>query len=662
LGLTASVLAWEDWRIMPTRPSTGRAHRTNDCGIPSGTEIGFRSALDKLPAAAYTCDATGLITYFNDHAVSLWGRSPKLNDPVDRFCGSFKLFAADGSPVRHDQCWMALTLMHGREYNRQEIIVERPNGERATVLAHASPIFDDEGKLLGAVNVLVDISDHKNGEQAQALLSAIVRSSDDAIISKTLEGRILSWNLAAERLFGYTEAEAVGNSILLIIPPERQDEEREILTRLRRGERIEHFETVRQAKDGRRIDISLTISPLRDRTGKIVGASKIARDITLQKSIQEALARANQRKDEFLATLAHELRNPLAPISNSLHLLRLTEHGGPAAQRILAIMEQQVRHLGRLVDDLLDISRITSGKIELRKEPVELAALVADAVETSRPHIVAAGQQLALRLPAEPVTIDADPLRIGQVISNLLNNAAKYTPSGGQIWLTAWQQKGEAVVSVRDSGIGIPPEMLGRVFDLFAQVDRTHRRAQGGLGIGLTLAKSLVQMHGGRIEARSDGLGKGSEFVVTLPVSHTAPVTSVRPLRPPPKPQQLPKRSILVVDDMRDAGYVLGKLLENLGQQVQTVHDARSALEYARRERPDIVISDIGMPDMDGYELARALRAEPLLKDTVLVALTGYGQETDRRRAEEAGFDRHLVKPADIEALHDLLASLPTLV
>jgi PAS domain S-box-containing protein len=644
---------------MADRPSNGRGDRERTTKSSGGGEGQFRHLLDVLPAAAYTCDTTGLITYYNHHAVALWGRAPKLNDSIDRFCGSFKLFAADGSPVRHDQCWMALALQSGQEYNGQEIVIERPNGERVTVLAHASPMFDESGNLVGAVNILVDISDQIRGEQAQTLLSAIVKSSDDAIISKSLDGRILSWNLAAERLFGYTEAEAVGQLITLIIPPERQGEEREILARLRRGERIDHFETVRQAKDGRLIDISLTISPLRDRTGRIIGASKIARDITVQKQTQVALHHASQRKDEFLATLAHELRNPLAPISNSLHLLRLSNDVGPTAQRIHEIMEQQVTHLVRLVDDLLDISRINSGKIELRKESVELAALVSGAIETSRPHIEAAGLQLALRLPPGPITLEADPIRIGQVIANLLNNAAKYTPPGGQIWLTAWQQDREAIVSIRDSGIGIPTEMLGRVFDLFAQVDGTIQRSQGGLGIGLTLAKSLVQMHGGRIEARSEGLGKGSEFVVALPVAVSAPPVT-EPAATPTTPRALlAKRHILVVDDMRDAGYVLGKLLEGLGQQVHTAHDAQSALDYARRERPEVVISDIGMPDIDGYELARRLREEPLLEDLVLVALSGYGQETDRQQGEDAGFDRYLVKPASIDALYDLLASLP---
>jgi PAS domain S-box-containing protein len=256
---------------------------------PPTRELHFRRLLEKLPAAAYTCDPEGLITYFNEYAVRLWGRAPKLNDPVDRYCGSFKLFSTDGSPLTHDQSWMALAIQGGKEYN-QEILIERPDGQRLTAMAHASPVIDESGRLLGGVNILVDITDRKRADESQALLAAIVESSDDAIISKTLEGRILSWNAGAERLFGYTAPEAIGQPISLIIPPEMLDEEGMILERLRGGERVEHFETVRMSKEGRRLDISLTISPVRDSAGRVVAASKVARDITARKQLEAALA------------------------------------------------------------------------------------------------------------------------------------------------------------------------------------------------------------------------------------------------------------------------------------------------------------------------------------------------------------------------------------
>ena len=632
----------------------------------SNSQSQLHRFLDKLPAAAYMCDAAGLITYFNQHAIQLWGRTPKLNAAEDRFCGSFRLFAPDGTPIEHGQCWMALALKSGQEYHGQEIVIERPDGSRVTVLAHASPFRDDANQIAGAMNVLIDISERKAAEESQARLAAIVESSDDAIIGKSLEGRILSWNAGAERIFGHTAAEAIGRSITLIIPAERWEEERSILAHLGRGERVEHFETVRLTKDGRRIDVSLTSSPVRDGSGRIVGASKVARDITARKQSEEEMARlyaqlqeADHRKDEFLATLAHELRNPLAPISNSLQLLRLSDDLSPAVERVRAIMESQANHLVRLVDDLLDASRITRGKIVLRKERVELAAIVTSAVETSRPLIEAAGHQLAITLPVEPLTLEADPVRLTQVLVNLLNNAAKYTEKGGQIWLAARCRGDETVISVRDTGVGIPADMLPRVFDMFSQVDRTLSRAQGGLGIGLALARRFVEMHEGRIEAHSHGPGKGSEFVLYLPLPKDPAQAAIGAIAPPGDRVSLPARRILVVDDAPAAGYILGTLLEKIGQKVRTLNDPLSAWKAARAERPDVVFSDIGMPGMDGYELAQRLRNEPSLAGIVLVALTGYGQDNDRRRAKDAGFDHHLVKPVSFEALWDLLASLP---
>lgn len=381
-------------------------------------------------------------------------------------------------------------------------------------------------------------------------------------------------------------------------------------------------------------------------------------DVTNRKRAEEALKEADRRKDEFLATLAHELRNPLGPIRNSLHLLRLSGDLSPSLDPVREIMERQVDQMVRLIDDLLDVSRISSGKIELRKEAVELATIVSTAVETVQPVIDAAGHQLALSLPAEPMMLNADPVRLAQIIGNLLNNAAKYTKPGGQIWLTARNEGNEAVISIRDTGLGIPADMLIRVFDIFAQVDHTLTRAQGGLGIGLTLTKRFVEMHGGRIEAHSDGADQGSEFIVYLPMTrHSQRLPAPTP---PLRSSQTSysRRRILIVDDTRAAGYVLGRLLETMGQQVRTVIDAATAIESVRSERPDLVISDIGMPNIDGYELAQRLRNEPGLEGLLLVALTGYGQDSDKQRAKEAGFDYHLVKPVSLEALHGLLASL----
>jgi CheY-like chemotaxis protein/two-component sensor histidine kinase len=338
----------------------------------------------------------------------------------------------------------------------------------------------------------------------------------------------------------------------------------------------------------------------------------------------------------------------------------MSDGADPTGERVYEIMERQVGHLVRLVDDLLDASRITHGKIELQKRMAELAVIVESAVEASRPFIDAARHQLAISLPQDPVSLEADPVRLSQVITNLLTNAAKYMDNGGQIWLTVRREGCEAVVSVRDTGIGIPPDMLPRVFDMFAQVDKTSGRAQGGLGIGLSLARRLVEMHGGRIEAFSEGPGQGSEFIVRLPVRPLAAHSVAAQWGATPTDRtSLPARRILVVDDTRAAVYTLGKLLEKMGQHVRAVESAEAALEAARQERPDVVISDIAMPNMSGYELARRIREEPELEDVILIALTGFGQESDRQQAKEAGFDFHLIKPVGIEALRDLLASLP---
>lgn len=381
------------------------------------------------------------------------------------------------------------------------------------------------------------------------------------------------------------------------------------------------------------------------------------RDYLAERLRSEAqLREADQRKDEFLAILAHELRNPLAPIRNSLHILKLTAGEDSTAGRLHEMMERQVNHMVRLVDDLMEVSRITRGKIELRTERVEVASVVQNAVETSRPLIEGANHDLTVELPSEPLTVDADPVRLAQVFANLLNNAAKYTDTSGKIWLTLVREGDQAIVSVRDNGTGIPPEMLPRVFELFTQVDPKAGRAQSGLGIGLTLVKRLAEMHGATVEARSEGLGKGSEFIVRLPLANGVPATGTHRHGPLGSLRKL--RRILVVDDNRDAAISLGMLLKLLGAEVQIEHSGAAALEAVKTYRPAVVLLDISMPDMDGYEVARRIRKQPELRHLTLIALSGRGQREDRRLSELAGFDSHLVKPADIGALETLLVSL----
>jgi signal transduction histidine kinase len=365
----------------------------------------------------------------------------------------------------------------------------------------------------------------------------------------------------------------------------------------------------------------------------------------------EVLRALDQRKDEFLATLGHELRNPLAPLLTGLQLLRLSGDDRQTVERVRATMDRQVAHLIRLVDDLLEISRITRGIIDIRRGPIDLGTLLRTALDTTRGTIEAAGHELSVSIPSEPIAIEGDSVRLTQVFANLLTNAAKYTNRGGRIEVSARRVGEQAVVRVRDNGIGIQPKHLDSVFEMFMQVDRSSRHSQGGLGIGLTLARSLVAMHGGQINAHSAGPGKGSEFVVTLPALARSEVTQ----QAEPAPARLPARRVLVVDDNRDAADTLSTLLRTLGVTVDVAYSGRAALDAVGTFAPDTVLLDIGMPDMDGYETSRRIRAR-YPNELQLVALTGWGQDEDLRQSRAAGFDHHLVKPPDIERLREILA------
>ena len=716
-------------------------------------------------------------------------------------------------------------LLNKEEIRSREARLRCKDGSVKHVMINSSGLWEGD-RFLHTRCFTHDITDRKRVEEAQARLAAIVESSQDAIISKTLDAIITSWNQAAERLFGYTAAEAVGRPVTLIIPPERLDEEPAILERLRRGERVEHFETVRVAKDGRRLDISLTISPIRDLAGDIIGASKIARDITDQKRaeatsqeqsrllrevaaagltihsagsldsvlrvvVEEArrvlsahravaslvgddggpltsavatsrtydrwreyvmpplvanacaevcrtnrplrltrgelesqpisaraddsppprvwlaaplvgrggknlglihvcdkddgdfseneqavlvqlahiasvaienarlygeLLAQDRRKDEFLALLAHELRNPLAPLRNGLQVLRLAGIGDGVAVQARAMMERQLSHMIRLIDDLLDVSRISRNKIELRRSRVLLSDVFSSSVETVRPAIEEAGHVLTVSLPPEAVYLDADLTRLAQVFGNLLSNSAKYTPRGGNIWLTAERQGGEVVVSVRDNGIGIPGESLGSIFDMFSQVDRSIERSSGGLGIGLALVRGLVEMHAGSVTAESPGLGKGSRFTVRLPVleheAGSAPVV----LGKDESHAAGPRRRILVVDDNPDAAASLAMMLKLTGNEVRTARDGMEAVEVAEAFRPQAILMDVGMPRLNGYGATRLIREQPWGQSVIIIALTGWGQQADKLQAEEAGCNGHLVKPVGLPDLEKVLA------
>ena len=501
--------------------------------------------------------------------------------------------------------------------------------------------------------------------EGHSVLHAITEGTTDAVFVKDLEGRYLMINPAGARYLGRTVEEVLGKDDRDLFSNESAFE---IMAR-DRAIMIEG-NTATYEEAGTAAGVSRTYlstkGPYRDEEGTIIGLIGISRDITgrkqadeerrdlleREKELRAAAVEANRRKDEFLSLLGHELRNPLAPIRNGLEILQ-QDTSEQTVKTVLELMGRQVHHLTRLVDDLLDVSRITRGRIELRPEPADLRTILERAVQASRPLLDSHGHSMSLRLPEEPLPILADLTRLDQVFVNLLNNAAKYTDPGGRIELDAETDGREAVVRVRDNGRGIAPDLLPRIFDLFTQADRTLARSQGGLGVGLTLVRRLVEMHRGSVEASSPGEGAGSEFVVRLPLAEVEPRSEGDRPREEPAPQRL---RMLVVEDHADSARSLALLLELLGHEVEVVADGRDALEAVDRFRPAVVLLDIGLPGMDGYEVARRLRARG--SKALLVSLTGYGRDADKLRSRDAGFDHHLVKPVEPETLKRLIASM----
>lgn len=648
-------------------------------------------------------------------------------------------------------------------------------------------IYDDRGRFVEFESAGRDVTERKRAEDDAARLAAIVASADDAIVSITLDGTVVSWNGAAERMFGYPEAEIVGQPITTIIPTERWHEQRKIVARGQRGETVDHFATERAARDGRRVAISLTLSPVKAADGRIIGASEIARDVTEQQRAKEALRRselelsdffdnavvplhwvgadgtilrvnkaelamlgyaaeeyvgrhiaqfhvdppvidgilrclgagetirnlparlrakdgsirevlissnarwedgklshtrcitldvtdvrrlereregllarergartqaeaANRAKDEFLAMLAHELRNPLSVIANAVTVLEQSADGASRPSKPAAAIRRQTAHLTRLLDDLLDVARITSGRIELEHEHLDLRHEIEQAVEAQRHRIDGKQQRLTLALPARAVPVFGDAVRLQQVVGNLLNNASKHTPPRGTIRITLDDDGADAVLEVADTGAGIAPDKLDAVFDLFEQANPSLARTEGGLGIGLTLVKRVVELHGGMVVAHSDGVGLGTKLVVRLPLAAPA---APAPAAPATTGDPSPRR-ILVVEDHDDGREMLVTLLRLGGHDVLEAATGAEGMEIAARVRPDVILLDIGLPDVNGYDLGRRLR-ETLGPTPAIVALSGYGQPADRARSTAVGFDEHLVKPVDPLALAESL-------
>jgi signal transduction histidine kinase len=448
--------------------------------------------------------------------------------------------------------------------------------------------------------------------------------------------------------------EVVGRPVTLLIPQNHINEEPAILERITSGERVEPYPTVRKRKDGTLINVSLAISPIRDLQGRIIGASKIVRDMSHQKEVEEALRETDKRKDEFLATLAHELRNPLAPIRQAALISQ--SPGATEAQKRWSheVISRQVHHMALLLDDLLDISRITRGTLALRLQATDLGTIVDAAVETARPTIDAKRHGFSVQIPRERVAFSADPMRLAQVLANLLTNAAKYTDPDGRIGLRAAVEAGFITIGVTDNGIGIPLEAMGNLFSMFSQVKSSKDRSEGGLGIGLALARGLVELHGGTIEARSAGVERGSEFIVRLPLR----THDVRQTEEPARPgsERALRRRVLIADDNRDAAESLAMLLQMEGHEVEVVHDGREAVTAFERMRPDAALLDIGMPGLNGYDIARTIRRSPYGRDVTLIAVTGWGQDNDKAQAAEAGFNHHFTKPVEPDVITALLA------
>lgn len=509
------------------------------------SEERYRTLFSLVPVAVYSCDTAGVIQQFNHRAAELWGREPTPGDTHERFCGSFKLFRPDGSFMPHEQCPMAEVVSGKIAHVRDaEVLIERPDGSRITVIVNIRPLMGVRGEVAGAINCFFDVTERKRDEERS----------------------------------------------------------REYVTRL---------------------------------------------------------ADADRRKSEFLAMLAHELRNPLATIGAGLQVQRLAGTDAQRPYAVIELMERQVGHLVGLVDDLLDVNRIGRGKIHLRRVRVELATVVHAAVETARSLIERMGHKLILEVPPEPIWLNADPLRLAQVVGNLLNNASKFTENGGCIRLTValWGEKAE--IRVRDNGVGIAADQLPFVFDMFMQAETPLERSGAGLGIGLALVKSLVEMHGGTVEAHSAGASLGSEFVVRLPVTHEAAQQPKTPLHE--TSASAIARRVLVVDDNRDAAQSLAMVLKLSGHDTYIAHDGLEAVEKAAQLSPDLILLDIGLPKINGFEAARLIREQSQGKSLMLVALTGWGQDTDRRRSREAGFDAHIMKPVDAEVLTNLLVELHAL-
>jgi len=534
-----------------------------------------------------------------------------------------------------------------------------PEAEPQVYDLHFNPIHDDRGRPIGAAHIIRNVTERAQAQKVLHDSEQFVRRVLDQLFAFVgvldLDGTLREANRPPLEAAGISADDVLGRKFWdcywWSYSPEIQAQLQQATTRARAGEVVRFDVPIRVAADGR-MWIDFQIAPLRDADDRITHLIPSAMEITARKEAEAALKDADQRKDEFLATLAHELRNPLAPLRTGLDLLQQLGHEPAKTEQVRLMMDRQLTHLVRLVDDLLDVSRITRGKIALHKEPLDLRDVIRSALEMSESEITKGGQRLTVDLPPQPLPVAGDRVRLVQVVSNLLNNAVKFTEEGGRIWILAARHGEQAQIRVRDDGTGIPPQEASRVFDMFAQV---HQGRGGGLGIGLTLVRSLIEMHGGSVSVHSDGPGLGAEFALTLPLVRQAQRAESGAVEA--ERGSLEPRRVLVVDDNQDIADGLGQLLQTLGMETRVVYRGAAALDALASFRPQVILLDIGMPGMDGYEVARQVRARCPVARPKLVAVTGWGSERDRQRIREAGFDHHLVKPVGADRLHRVLSA-----
>ena len=597
---------------------------------------------------------------FGYTASEIVGRSIRIIVPRDRQAEEDHVLAAVG---------------RGETIDHFETVRQRKDGAFVPISLTVSPIRNASGDIVGASKIARDLSRTERIQADARRLAAIVDSSDDAIVGKDLNSIVTSWNAAAERIFGYSSEEMIGRSVRLVIPEDRQDEEDDVLRRIRLGQRLDHFETVRRRKDGTLFPVSLTISPVYNDHGVVIGASKIARDVTERaradqerRRLLEMARAANRLKDEFLATLSHELRTPLNAIAGYARMMQTGLLRGDKQGRAIDTIVRNASSLTQMIEDVLDVSRIVSGKVRLDVRAVEMSHLVREAVETAQPAAHAKGIGIEVIVDPRGTLVLGDPDRLRQVLWNLFSNAVKFSDPGGRVQLRLERVNGHVELTVSDNGIGIASEFLPHLFERFSQADAGTGRLHGGLGLGLAISRHLIELQGGRIFAHSDGPGKGSTFRIELPVrsahatlmeeSRECPSTIGRTGMPPIP--DLNGTHILVVDDDQDALALSREILEATGAAVTTADSGPEALEKLRRARVDVLIADLAMPRMDGFELiARVRSSEDVgLRGIPAAALTAFARSEDRVRALQSGFELHLSKPIDPVELMAAAATL----